>query len=238
VTKLPRRFPPPDAKASRASASRSRTTPAIPPVVRALLGPPPITSGENGEAYAQLEAGLAAAIRPIDAIEWIWLKDMADLIWDARRLRRAKRAILAVSRASSMRQLRDKETGDHAKLSIEELRASEVLRALEVKYVLGVFEESQIALPPAALSAIVDAVKGLGERKIGAEADAELAQLTIESEAYRLCLQDLERLDRLVTVADVRRDTVLRDLYRRRELLARQAGPSSLAQVIEAEFEE
>jgi hypothetical protein len=229
VTKPPRRASPPNAEASHASRGKTRTTPAIPPEVRALLGPPPITSEEDGEGYARLEVGLAAAIQPTDAIEWIWLKDLADLVWEARRLRRAKVAILAVGRARSARQQNDRK-------SAISLLSDEELNGQLAQHALAVLDDAGITLPPDARSAIL-AFEMADEVSDETEAEAELEQLTIESDAYQQCLPDLERVDRMITVADVRRDTVLRDLYRRREMLARQRGPSASAQVIDAEFE-
>src|ERR1019366_1348925 len=100
-----------------------------------------------------------AAIRPTDAIEWIWLKDLVDLIWEARRLRRVKVATFAVSRARSMRQLTDKEINERiAKLSDEELHAA------VVKYTLGLLEKYEIILAPEALSTLYAAAEALDKR--------------------------------------------------------------------------
>jgi hypothetical protein len=228
VTKPTRRSPLPDAKAPRSSASKILITPAIPPEVRALLGPPPITGDEDGEAYAQLEVGLADAIHPTDAIEWIWLKDLVDLIWDARRLRRAKAAILAVGRARSMQQL-----------LAEQMRqwSDDTFNDLIAGVLLPVLERQGVELPQELRTAITDAGVRADKEAAKMAAEEAIEPLTIESKTYQQCLPDLERLDRLITVADVRRDTVLRDLYRRREMLARQSGASPSAQVIYAEFE-
>jgi len=57
---------------------------------RALLGRLPLIRGEDGCAYNELCARIAAAVRSKDFLEEIWVRDVADLSWDVFRLRLIK----------------------------------------------------------------------------------------------------------------------------------------------------
>ena len=69
-----------------------------PEELRGVFAEAGATRFESVEDYAGLLLVLARTVSPRDAIEWIWVKDLADLCWEARRLRLAKAAALTVSR--------------------------------------------------------------------------------------------------------------------------------------------
>src|SRR5260370_14254771 len=70
---------------------------------RALLGPLPLIRGEDGCAYNQLCARIAAAVKPKDFIEEIWVRDVADLSWEVFRLRRIKAKVWTSNVAAAIR---------------------------------------------------------------------------------------------------------------------------------------
>jgi hypothetical protein len=49
----------------------------------------------------------------------------------------------------------------------------------------------------------------------------------IEAQAFRLCADDLERLDRMLTLAEARRDKALRCLAEYRQIFAKQVREST-----------
>jgi hypothetical protein len=57
-------------------------------LIKVLLGPPPVLRTENPHRYWELFEQFAAAIAPSSIVEWMWLKDIADLTWEIARLRR------------------------------------------------------------------------------------------------------------------------------------------------------
>jgi hypothetical protein len=79
-----------------ASASRSgkpkRTTAVAAPHMADLsfLGVPPLIPGESAEDYERLLAAVTNAMKPADAMETIWTRDIVDLQWDIIRFRRIK----------------------------------------------------------------------------------------------------------------------------------------------------
>jgi hypothetical protein len=56
--------------------------------LRALFGPPPLLEGEDPEAYNRLLDGTAAAVKPRDIFEEIWVADIVQLTWEIFRWRR------------------------------------------------------------------------------------------------------------------------------------------------------
>jgi hypothetical protein len=53
------------------------------------LGPFPVSLGENAKTYERLLDSLLDFYKPIDPVEWIHVRDICDLQWQAQRLRRA-----------------------------------------------------------------------------------------------------------------------------------------------------
>jgi hypothetical protein len=72
------------------SAKVSALPSLIPPEVQVLFGDPPLMRGEDVGVYNKLTDEFAKLVEPRDMIEWWWVKDMTDHIWEIRRLRRFK----------------------------------------------------------------------------------------------------------------------------------------------------
>ena len=60
-----------------------------------LLGPPPVISGEDPKEYAELLERILSDVKPRDFIETAFVRDIADHIWEVRRLAPAQGAALA-----------------------------------------------------------------------------------------------------------------------------------------------
>jgi hypothetical protein len=73
-----------------------KSTAAILAEIRELFGPPPVLSTESEEAYQKILTGLVERYRPTDVIVQMYIKDMADAVWEEARYKRHK--ILAVDR--------------------------------------------------------------------------------------------------------------------------------------------
>jgi hypothetical protein len=62
--------------------------------IASLLGPSPVLLGEDPTAFEALRRTIADSVKPTDAIEEIWARDVAELVWEVGRLRRLKAALL------------------------------------------------------------------------------------------------------------------------------------------------
>jgi hypothetical protein len=60
-----------------------------------FFGPAPLLIDEDPAAYNELLARVSGAVKPSDILEEIWVRDVVDLEWEARRLRRLKVELIA-----------------------------------------------------------------------------------------------------------------------------------------------
>lgn len=166
------------------------------------------TEAEN--EFASLLAKLEQDIRPNTFIERMYVQDIAALIWEIIRFRRFKTAIL-----------------DNA------LR--EALTNL-LKQIL--FKPELLQKPDYELEAEALAVDWFRNQKAKAEVAKLLGQFdldesAIEAEAFRLTSSDIDRLDRMLTVLEIRRDKALHCIADYRDSLAERLQQSS-QQILEA----
>src|SRR5262249_53632157 len=66
----------------------------VPTEIYNLLGKPPLLASEDPTRYEALLAALAHDVKPNDFIEWLWIKDTADLTWEIIRYRRINAALI------------------------------------------------------------------------------------------------------------------------------------------------
>src|SRR5580704_6001046 len=66
------------------------SNPTNPLAAQLYLPPPPVVLDPEASSYNTLIARLAAEVRPSDLPEQIWLREVADHIWEIGRVRRAK----------------------------------------------------------------------------------------------------------------------------------------------------
>jgi hypothetical protein len=69
------------------------------------LAPAPLIKGEDAASYDDLLARISGTLKPTDILEEIWVRDVADLVWDAFRLRRLKAHLLAAAAHEGMAEL-------------------------------------------------------------------------------------------------------------------------------------
>lgn len=83
-----------------------------------ICGEPSLRPGEDREAYCSLRDGFAAAIKPRDALEAMWVQRLTDATWESWRREKLKTALLriAVPRAVAalLRQSRGDDDGQDA----------------------------------------------------------------------------------------------------------------------------
>jgi hypothetical protein len=186
-----------------ALAPASPAVPARTPCLT-LLGPPPLIDGEDGANYDVILKRISADVAPADFVEEIWVRNIADLVWDSVRLRRLKSQLLQAAAHQGLERL--------LASIIDWMRAGPLAR----KWALGDEE------------AMGEVERLLG--RAGLTFDAVMAQTL----AARV--DDVERIDRMVIVAEARRDAVLREIRSRR--LAFGQALHRAGEAIDAEFED
>ena len=86
-----------------ASTLPSPTSTALPDL--AYLGAAPILPGDDGAGYDTLHARMLADVRPGNAMEEAWTRDVVDLVWEAVRLRRLRAALMTACADEGMQRL-------------------------------------------------------------------------------------------------------------------------------------
>jgi hypothetical protein len=171
--------------------------PAIPPQFNFLLADRPVLNDEDPTQYDTLLCAMVQHVKPINVIEVMWVKDIVDLNWEAKRLRRCRNQILYQAR----------------------LEAVAALIVPAIKY-----ENSKTdAVPCSPESRAAHLAFGWLSGDRGLTTNIEqmlqargLTVADVSAKAFQLKLQDIERIDRMAASVEQRRDTLLREIERRR----------------------
>ena len=177
-----------------------------------LFGPPPLIEGEDVAAYCQLSAQISAGVKPSDILEDIWVRDIVDITTDIFRLRRLKSKLLKAAVSDAR---------DRAVKPILDRELDQLLRELWKKQQ----EEKQQREPElsredwkkrAEQDPVV--IKKLNEVRTAAESGLDIDSLI--ARAFVNELEHIERIDHLTTIAEGRRNSILREIDRRRAFFA------------------
>jgi hypothetical protein len=215
-------------KASMAKKSKLSATPTSKELSRlSLFGSPLILEGEDSAAYDELLARVSRDMKPADIVEEIWIRDIVDLTWEIFRWRRLKTALFSAAVPGALTNelaplMRRKTTETDGMSGFPSLDLSFLPRPPSPAYKLA---KKWSARNPTAIKQV---------NKLMASAnvtmDAVLAQALVKE------FDHIERIDRLVTIAEGRRNAVLREIDRRRAIFA-QAMRETVQNVEDAEFE-
>jgi len=155
----------------------------------ALFGAAPLITGEDGAAYQALNDQIAAAVKPSDIIEEIWLYDVVDLTWECFRLRRLKASLMNAAAPQGL---------------------EIILQSL-----IGPTEALALASEWAARD--TNAIKQVGKLL----ASAGMTMDAVMAETLSIKLGEIERIDRMIALAEARRNAVLREVDRHRDATGR-----------------
>lgn len=171
-----------------------------------LLPNPPMLIGESADEFEALRNRLEREIRPNGFIEEIYIADISCILWDILRLRRCKAVIINIAFRSALKELLKqllREPNHYADAADEfaEEFAADKAESLSLAW----FTEQ-------------DAKEEVSELL----AAFQLDESSIEAEAVRRSSVDLERIDRMLTSLEARRNKALRGIGEYRASLARQ----------------
>ena len=68
----------------------------------AWMGPPPLVPGEDPARHQHVLTLVADAMKPIDILDWFWVRDVTDLEWEAVRLRKIKAFMISQSKMTKL----------------------------------------------------------------------------------------------------------------------------------------
>jgi hypothetical protein len=160
---------------------------------------PLVLSTEKADDFLALQADFEQEIHPKGAIERMYVHEVAAQVWDIRRYRNAKTAIINNAFAPALREI------------IRRIMPmSEMLDADAERLARGWFLEPRTRIEVQELLAAHD-----------------LDDHSVAAEALRQVAPDLERLDRMLTNLEVRRDRALQNIEDLRAGLAKRVRQAS-----------
>ena len=174
-----------------------------------LFSKPQLLITESAEDFAALNAALMEEIKPHGIIERLYVDDIATLVWEILRLRRCKVAIVNTAFKNALS---------------------------EIIYRLADVPEQDTPERESYETTLDDWFSKPEARKAVLELLAEfrLDEAAIEAEAIRSVFSELEVLDRMLTLQELRRNRALRSIADYRDGFAKQVREVS-NRVIEAD---
>ena len=192
-----------------AVATTKKPLQAIPVGITDVIGKPPLLPTENASEYDALLLQLADAVDPQDLVDWIWISDITSLAWEMRRLRN----------------LRDRLLENHLVDCLADVLLDGLYEEDEYEYCKWADARDRLVAHWNSNSASRREVIFRLLRKKGLDLSHVYAAV------YQRHLDNFSKLEGLIANLGRRRDSVLREIERRRETIARR-----LRDVTEAEF--
>jgi hypothetical protein len=180
---------------------RARMTQSLDQNVYVLHSMAPLLINESADEFASLRKGLKSEIKPEGVIEQMYVDDFATLIWEILRLRRYKTMIINNSRLAALRGI---------------LKQLLCRRDYDQPY------DKDLDGEDLARSWFDNKKKKAQTRVAKLLRQFQMDEGAIEAEAFRLCAEDLERLERMLTTLEFRRDKTLRSIREYRQILSKQ----------------
>lgn len=187
---------------------------AMPAEVTEALGPPELTSLEDETLFDRLIGHFAATIRPSDFVEWLWVRDLADLSFELARYQRATRTLITLRRDRAIR----------TTLETKPMTTREQIRSvlttkndenLAVANILSHWRRENLSLPETTHDPRYADVKSHLE-------NLGLGIMDLDGLATISSMEEIQALHRLIGNVRSRRDQIIREIDRRRSTKASQ----------------
>ena len=174
-----------------------------------------LVGDETAEDYVNLFVAIAMAAKPANTIDWLYIKDVADLTWDIRRERSIKAAIIESNRKEVVLDLLKATVDDPVSVRSHVYRifgaAGEVMRW---------------------------SVDSEAKKEINAKLTASgYPPSEVLARAYIKGAAQIDAVDRRIASYEMRKMLILREVEHRNERLSRRLEKAS-SEIIDAEFSE
>ena len=179
----------------------------------AILDRPLLLSGEDEKLYDELVAAVHATVKPGDFLEKIWIHDFIANQWELMRHRRFITALIAATEHEAL----EKILGRHLSAGSFDIASASEAETLAWRYTRG--EED-------AITEVDDVLNSAG-----------LAWDFVSALAASLKIDEIERFDRLVRIAEKRRDDTLHHIEVHRRTLG-SALRGAIGQIEDADYRE
>lgn len=191
-----------------------------------LFANPPLVGNETRAEYDLLFSAIAAAVKPADAIAWLFVRDIADLSWEIRRERSLKLQIVRSAQADIVSRRLKSPPPRPASLAFDLLLDPEDNKASR-KFYLKQYKGAELWLSdPNARKKIEVELAEEGHDS------SDILVVALEESANQI-----DAIDRRIASYELRRMSALKMIEHYNEILARRLETAS-SDVIEGEFTE
>jgi hypothetical protein len=188
----------------------------------AIFGPPPLLAGEDPAAYGDLLARVSGHLKPSDIFEEIWMREITDLIWENLRWRRQLTSFIKTAVAQRLEKI------PQPLVSKPASRKGSFLARMHAA------EEALDAAPnPVRTWTAADPAAKQRVDELLTSAGLTMDDLTAQAVAQEL--DKIESFNRLIASAEWRRNTLLREIERRRASFAQKLR-NEVHKIEDAEF--
>ena len=164
----------------------------IPKKIRMIFENPPVLKTEDPARYWQFVDLLIKAIKPVNIVEWLHLKDTADYSWEIFRIQRFKGAIVDLARRRAVESV--------LRTLLPHVTNSSKVADEVTRLAHGWF------MDPKTKQEAMTLLKVFG-----------LTPDVVDAEAFLLSIPKLQAIDEILGIAAVRRDASMREIERGRE---------------------
>ena len=175
----------------------------------------PLVHNENAKDYNNLLSAIVLASKPLDSIDWLYLKSVVDLVWETRREQMVKAGIVKLMQREVVLELLKATHDEQGSLESHRYRIFDAEA-----------EANRWASYPEARADINLRLANKG-----------YSVQDIMAKAYIKGQHQIEAVDRRIAALEARKMTILREIERRNDKLAQRLEKSS-ADIVDAEFSE
>jgi len=185
---------------------------------------PAMVGDEKHRDYLDFFSAIADAIKPTDILDWIWINDFVEAEWDIRRNRRIKVETI--------------------KLKVKEHIAERKNEAEFNRYRIVMLREQMLAKAdagnpgePKRQNNKKDTKPEVTKTEVANIEVANIEDPDLLAKVFVKYGNEIDLIDRRIAAGERKRDGILREIYRRRESLARKLE-KACSDIIDAEFTE
>jgi hypothetical protein len=186
----------------RADKTRSNCSTLIPPDIADLFGQPPLLATENRQAYDKLFRDLVLEWEPRKTTDWLLVHDLADLNWEILRFRHAIASVLRIA----------------SKEALAEIFTHVLPGPLRSRLPQGCEALSKLNSKAEALADAWFEGPEQQEKVKSTLAKYGLDAQAVVGQAFVLRCNELDKMQRMLTDTESRRDAILRSLHAARAM--------------------
>jgi hypothetical protein len=175
----------------------------IPPEIADLFGKPPVLATENRQIYDKLFVDLALEWEPRRTTDWLLVRDLADLSWEILRFRRAIASILRIA----------------SKEALIEILTQVLPGPRRSRLPQGCEALSQLDSKAEALADAWYEGPAQQEKVKSTLAKYGLDAQTVVGQVFVIRCNELEKIQRMLTDTESKRDAIIRNLNASRAML-------------------